>query len=285
MAKPKTYTARSSIAELNRAFYERYDPRFLFNKAITLRAITTERDRFVEAISAFESYGEMKPYIDDHYFEALRAELHFIETHQFEAFFALMMAAFQDKPHWLYLTDYKNEQVKAAVERFLVGDVASLTGGAITTERDFVVRAIYEGWTPRRPDWDTNLDNHWWLLQRMAMRYLAAAGAAEYNAYKHGVRVMTGPSFWSLGDDDAPLIVQESPDSISYLDLRKTEEGYLRLYEVTKQFNPEESFFYLNLMQRMLDTMTKLRRVRLTGEPQEGQVHIILDRNYLGLVG
>jgi len=33
MAKPKTYTARSSIAELNRAFYERYDPRFLFNKA------------------------------------------------------------------------------------------------------------------------------------------------------------------------------------------------------------------------------------------------------------
>jgi len=29
----------------------------------------------------------------------------------------------------------------------------------------------------------------------------------------------------------------------------------------------------------MLDTMTKLRRVRLTGEPQEGQVHIILDLN------
>jgi len=280
VAKPKTYTARSTINELNHTFYDRYDPSFLFNKAITLRLVTTEREKFTEALASFDSYSELASYINDQYFEALRAELHFMETHQFEAFFALMMAAFQDKPHWLYLTEYTNAQIKTAVGHFLDGDVTTLTGGVVSNEHDFVTWTIYEQQKHDTPEWNTNLDNHWWLLQRMAERYRQAADAAEYNSYKHGLRIMTGPALWSLNDPDepdVPLLLHESQDSITYLDLRKTDEGYLQLFEVTKQFNPEESFFYVNLMYHMLDTMTKLRRARYSGVAQGVQGHTIFD--------
>jgi len=276
-AQPKTYIANLTINELNAHFYDRYEPNFLFNKALTLHTITREREKFVHALASFDSYEELKPYITDQYFEALRAELHFMETHQLEAFFALVLAAFQDKPHWLFLTEYTNAKIKTSVDHLLAGDIAALTSGMVTNERDFVTWAVYEGHRPDASEWDTNLDNHWWILQRMAKRYRDAADGAEYNAYKHGLRVMMGPSFWSLGDPDAPLISNESPDSVTYLDMKRTDEGYLELRQVTKQFDPEESFFYLDFIHHMLNTMTKLRRARYLGGVQNVVGHTILD--------
>jgi hypothetical protein len=277
-AKPRTYISRSSgKRELDRAFYDRFDPHFLFYRALTLYAITKESDQFSKALDSFGSQAEVKPYIDARYFGALRADLHFLEAHQFEAFFALMLAVFQPKPHWVYLTEYKTEEIKAAVDQFIAGDFNTLTSGTVVTDRDFVTCTIYHGQQPSDAvsNWETNLDNHAWLLRRMAERYRAAG---EYNAYKHGVRIIAGPASWTLSDDENhPLLHHQSDDSITYLDIRDVGEGGLTLREVTKQFNPKESFFYLQQMHLMLETMVNLRRGCLSDDAVDVRGHVIID--------
>ncbi len=262
-AKTKTYIVRGTIDDINLRFYEAYDPAFLFNKALTLHSITTDKDRFTEALGSRE---DMRPYINDQYFGSLRAELHFLESHQFEAFFALILAAFQDKPHWLYLTEYTNAQVKTAAQQFIDEDIAALTGGMLDNERAFARWAFYYGHEPVDDAltdwWHRNLDNACWLVRRMAKRYLTAP---EYNGYKHGMRIMARPSSWSLGDPEDPIIHQESEDSITYLDVQDIGEGGLTLREVTKQFNPTESFYYLEQMYYMLLVMTKVRHAKFAG--------------------
>lgn len=278
------------MRELNNTFYSRYDPSLLFKRAITLYLITKERDKFTEVLPSFEFYESLKPFIDDQYFAALRAELHFLEAHQFEALFALMLAWFQDKPHWVYLTEYRTEEIKAAIEQFIAGDIARLTNGHVTSDTEFVAEAVYLGQIPTgtSPEWETNLENHAWLLRRMAERY---RDAAEYNAYKHGLRVITGPAMWSLGDPEGdpaiPLLLHQSEDSITYLDVSDIGEGGLTLREITKQFNPEESFLYLQLMHSILDTMTRLRRASLGDTPQyiNGHTFQDIDRDAILLLG
>lgn len=109
----------------------------------------------------------------------------------------------------------------------------------------------------------------------MAERY---RDAPEYNAYKHGVRIITGPAAWFLGEDNGqPLIEHESEDSITYLDIRDVGEGGLTLREVTKQFDPEESFYYLRMMHLMLDTMVQFRRASVGDTTIEVHGHTILD--------
>lgn len=98
-AKLKTYISRSSgTRELNQYFYSRYDPHFLFNRAITLYTITRERDKFTDALASFEMWEQIAPSIDEQYFGSLRAELRFLESHQFEAFFALLIGCISAEP-------------------------------------------------------------------------------------------------------------------------------------------------------------------------------------------
>ncbi len=275
-AKPKTYIVRGTINDINLRFYEAYDPAFLFNKALALHCITTDKDRFSNALSECEG---AKPYLNDQYFGSLRAELHFLESHQFEAFFALMLAVFQDKPHWLYLTEYTNAQVKAAAQQFIDKEIVALTGGMLDNERAFAQWAFYYGQQPVDDAltdwWHRNLDNACWLVRRMATRYLTAP---EYNAYKHGMRIIARPSLWSLNDPEDPenpiIIHQESEDSITYLDVRDIGEGGLTLREVTKQFNPAESFYYLEQMYYMLLVMTKVRHAKLAGIEDLGNLPV-----------
>src|SRR5258706_724166 len=148
--------------------------------------------------------------------------------HQFEGFFALLIAILPDLSHWIYLTTYATGEIKEAVKLFIRGDAEALqelTGGKVTTYSQFVSEAVYtrtrppEG--PKKDNWNENLDNVAWLIKRMAERY--TDGIVEYNAYKHGIRVMTGESLIDIG-----MPVQEgiscgsflhkaSKDSLSYL--------------------------------------------------------------------
>src|SRR5205085_6243904 len=96
------YILRGTAHGLDQQFYRRYDPSFLYNKALALNYITKNQDRFADLLQAFE---ETDQHIDNKYFESLRAELHFMEMHQFESFFALLITIYQPKTHWIYLTE------------------------------------------------------------------------------------------------------------------------------------------------------------------------------------
>lgn len=250
--------------QLNVDFYRRLDESFLWNKAITLHSVTENCDKFFE-ISEIktENDNDRKKYI-----EALNAELHFTESHQTEGLFALMFAAFQELPHWLYLTAYQTKEIKDGITKFVEGDIKSLTQGLLNTQKEFVQYSVYANFKPtdqeKAGNWDKNLDNLVWLLKRIGKKYLEAS---EYNAYKHGLRVFTGEFALFISPDSKPeqkTCFGHSKDSLSYLELKDIGEGGLTVREVTKHFSPTESFNHLFIMQRILDTIKHTRLEKLT---------------------
>jgi len=265
--------------QLNLRFYEGYDHKFLYRKAQTLMHIVTEHEHFKEQIRKGEERSEDSIYnylhsqdIDEKYFESLRAEVYFTEMHQFESLFALAIAAFQVLPHWLYLTIYKPGAIRTAANLFLDGKIAELTHNQVSTKSEFVASAIYTGFTFEEDSrWETNLDNIVWLLDRMAKKYVEATEyrAGEYNAYKHGLRVLTGPT--SLQVATSPqgpyFVIGASDNSLSFLKREDLGEGGMTILEVTKHFNPEESFVHLHIMQLILEEIKNTRLAKMKNEP------------------
>jgi hypothetical protein len=259
------YGLRMNPRELDRIFYERFDTSFLFNKALTLMATIVGGDQFKQQVNAIlqERGGGT---LDDKYSDALRAELFFMVFHQFESFFVLLISPFQNLPDWIYLTAYKTDELKTSVEHFLNQNIRGITQGQCKDEQQFIATAVYGGSIPTDPElqakWDENLDNISWLIHRIGHIYLDELKA--YNSYKHGLRVMVGPSYFAMHLNTAaslgqgPGFTRSSENSLSYLEFEQ-QNGIKEVYEVTKHFDPEISFFYLTAMHQMLETIKTTR--------------------------
>lgn len=125
MAQHPVYILPSTPDEFNLSFYQRYDPAFLFNKVVALKDILDRK----EEITARR--GQMEDLADDAgaaSFEALQAEIHFTEMHQFEVFFMLLLADFQRVPHWIYLTEYPPSMPRQKAEQYIAKETGALTG-------------------------------------------------------------------------------------------------------------------------------------------------------------
>lgn len=251
---------------LNLLFYQSYDEGFLLRKADTLLFIAEHSGEFREFIA--KNGGDPEA-VDKKYLETLRAEVHFAEFHQFEAFFALLIAIFQDLPHWLYLTTYPVGEIRQRVKAYLERDVSTLTNGLLSTLDDFLNWAIYAGFLSTEKDkienWQANLHNIDWLLTRIGRKYLEGS---EYNAYKHGLRVMTGPSYFRFRPSGSPTggISFTSDDSLKFLEIEASEEGNRIVRKTFKHFNPEESIHHLSFMCDILEMVKVVRLARLRGE-------------------
>ena len=70
MPKLTQYILRNTPDELNRRFYQGYDPGFLYHKAKALMFILTEKESFQKLMEQSEEFGAD---IEKNFFEALRA--------------------------------------------------------------------------------------------------------------------------------------------------------------------------------------------------------------------
>ena len=303
MSKKTKHYLYSDRRDLYKRFYDSYDENFLFHKAKTLLSIADAPQEFRQFAQAqgthFTIEGE-----DEIYRQELRAEVHFTEFHQFEAFFALLIAVFQPLPHWLFLTTYTTQEFKTKVQQYLDNDIAGLTNGNTTDRREFIFRAVYSEFVlpeltmtgeaeedeKKREKSNLNLDNIAWLVTRMAQKYL---DGAEYNGYKHGLRVMAGPTFLQFYTEDEngepqSLIHNSAPeDALRYLETKEVprenvnasaevEGSFWQVYETSKEFNPVESINHLNVMNSMLKTLKTTRLGILKQDAQE----VVLNRFY-----
>lgn len=253
--------------DLNRKFYEKYDDTFLFRKADTLLFITDNLQGFRNFV---EEHGGDSTEIDQRFVETLRAEVHFTEFHQFEAFFALLIAVYQELPHWLFLTTYSNREIKNKIKSFLEGDMKELTNGQMDTVNEFLQWSVYAKFISSEEqhsqNWQTNLDNIAWLLNRMSKKYL---DGSEYNAYKHGLRVMTGPSSLKIHANDNPeggTVLFSSNDSLRFLEVERSKNSSQTVRETFKHFNPIESLNHLYFMGNLIETIKGVRLAKINKE-------------------
>ncbi len=274
---PMPYVILGTNHAQNLRFYERYDEHFLFNKVATFLYILDEGEPAIKQIEE-RLVANGGASFSERYLESIRAEIFFTALHQCEVFFALLIAPFQPLPDWLYLTVYKTEEIKQAVEQIVANKIEGVTGGGITTIQDFIKVAVYSEVTAADPQlasrWDENIDNAAWLVKRIGKFFLKYDRA--YNSYKHGLRVMTGPHQLSIGLQNpdsiitAPMhVIQASEDSVTYLQKEPAREvdgeKEIPISEVTKAFNPFEASFYLAKMSQMLETIKATRLTALKG--------------------
>lgn len=277
---------------LNRKFYWAYDPFFIFNKAKLLMFVSESWDDFAAFASSHNvEIGKEGPKTC----QGLRAHIRFSEYHQFEACFSLMLAHFQTEPHWLYLTTYKTKDLLDAARAFAAGEVTALTNGAASTPEAFVNAAIYSDRPPTdaaaSSGWITNLETINWMLRIIAERYVRAASfGGEYNAYKHGVRVLTGTSAVQVGSEPGgPMMtLAASSDSVTFLELEAMSDtvGTKQVFEVLRHFNPVESFKFIEFMALLAENM-KLSRVATIDGAGEVKLHHFtgLDRGAVRALG
>ena len=275
-------------------FYDGFNHKFLYRKAQTLMFLVDEQERFTEMVKQTEEIREegTNNYlscqdIDDKYFEGLRAEVYFTEMHQFESFFALLLAYFSNLPHWLYLRTYTTEEIKTAIQNYVDDNISAATNGAVSTREHFIIHAVYAGnysdEFKGNNEWFESVDSIDWFIKRAGQRYLEAV---EYNAYKHGLRVLTGHSRFTVMPNDAAcnpqgqdFVLGDSEDSLIFPELEDQGEGGLTAVVATKHFNPKESFQYIQVMQFILDEVMRTRRASINGEPLEVDFIQSLDKN------
>lgn len=267
-------------------FYRDYDPDFLWNKAQTLRLITENLDEFKEFLKRTVGTDEG---IDQKFIEGLNAEIHFTELHQFECFFALLLAVFQDMPHWVYLNEYRPGAIRQKARDFLSRDIASLTNESVRDLDEFLLWAVYMGYgflpnSEAHEKWLENLRGLEWMFDRLAAKYIEGI---EYNAYKHGLRLLTGPSCFALFPENQPDkgLSWKSDNSIRFLEIKRGPKGR-KVQQTVKHFDPEEGISNLSFMNLVLGIVKKCRLARLKGEKKLEESFIInMDKEALQNLG
>ena len=98
----------------------------------------------------------------------------------------------------------------------------------------------------------------------MSQKYL---DGTEYNAYKHGIRIITGPTYIKFTPTDNPQggIEFTSDDSVRFLEIEEGKNNTKAVRETFKHFNPIESINHLFIMAELLETIKAVRLARLQG--------------------
>jgi hypothetical protein len=138
--KKRAVSTDWSQNELDDWFYKGYDPAFLLHNAHAIPCVLDHLSEY-GVWRRQQDFGKKEWWweADTHFAPTLAAELFFTVIQQFEAFMALVLAAFQRAPHWLFLTKgYQPSDVKRWAETLLADDISNLTNGMCATKREFV---------------------------------------------------------------------------------------------------------------------------------------------------
>jgi hypothetical protein len=273
MSKKKPYMLFRIPHEADLRFYDGYDPKFLFRKADTLFFVYQNRDEYRKFV---ETCGGSAEEMDDNYFHGLAAELHCSAMQQSECFFALLLAAFQPLPHWLFLTSYRNEMRERA-QALIEEQIEVVTSGICKQPRHFVAKSVYPGVDlPDDPEWTTALDSIFWFISEMGKCYLSGG---EYNAYKHGLRVLPGEHNFMVdisGSGDFRTFLS-MPHALSYLEIDSQVDGRY-VNEVTKQIDPLHAFHSIQIMASIAEVVCSIRLGGL--QKQEVQIKkLMIDKD------
>lgn len=245
---------------LNLKFYTQFDEWFLNRKVEILSTILEDP----ELLGRFS--GEDQTEIERTK-QSLGAEILFAQFHLFETFFAMLLAPFQDLPHWIFLSTYETGDIKEKARQFVAGQVNELSNGMFTSMADFLTYSIFDCYAPKIEEDElktriADMNTLGWLITRMAQRYLKGD---EYNSYKHGLRIVASRFRLAASVGNAvPTNLIDATHSITHLKLGRGEDG-TTVHVETKAFNPKEFQTYVNYMSILLSNMKSVRTAKLKG--------------------
>ena len=257
MNAPKQLRLFRSHSDAELRFYDGYDPNFLASKGGILFLAAQHPDAFRDFVAAV---GGNESEIDATVFHTFVSALHFSVLHQFEALFALLLAEFQDLPHWVFLTEYRTREIKTKAQAYIDHQYDLISAGVCSDRAEFITRSVYSGITvpeDMESSFRLSVNDIGWLIEEGAKRYL---GSPEYNAYKHGLRVLPGAMTLKFGKPGMPPTntLFSMPHSVTFLEREELDDGY-GYSEVTKEVNAEDSYQWLLALASIAEAVRDIR--------------------------
>jgi hypothetical protein len=272
----------ATVLEADADFYEAYDALFLVRKARLLYRVYEDSI----ASSSASRNGDASPARDEVELRTLLAtELHCAAYHQTEALIALILAEYQDKPDWVYLTTYGNSEPKEAAKA-MAKRVVTIPHTTASNLRQLVKEGVYANWDLSKTEfaavWDTSIQSIMALLEIVSEQFV---DGHEYNSYKHGLRVVLGSAALGIAPDGTThnvSTVAAMPHAMTFLQIEKLGKDY-GAHTVTKEVKPEYSLEVIECMGSLLTTIKTFRLARTKGTlPSEVQLPmydtVLLDR-------
>ncbi len=133
---------RPSAREADLIFYRDYDPEFLLKKALFLATIYRQPDECADLMQwPHDDFKEA-------FLGSIAAEVHCTAFHQCEALLALILAEYQNRPDWVYLSTYGTREIKDAAGNLVDHNIEAITHGANQAPDELVATAVYANCKP-----------------------------------------------------------------------------------------------------------------------------------------
>jgi len=267
----------TTVAEADRAFYQSYDALFLARKVELLYEMYRNSTAILAA-----SQGWERPIgsVEEELRTLLATELHCTVFHQTEAVIALLLAEYQDKPDWVYLTTYGNAEIKEAASA--IANNQSIPRTTASGMKDLVKTAVYARFDLSKisevaAQWERSISSIISLLQIISEQFI---DAHEYNSYKHGLRVVLGSASLGVAQGDLAdqkiAIVSSMRHAMTFLQLERLKDGD-GAQMVTKQVIPEYSSEVVRCLASLASTIKSFRLARINGAPPDEMLFPVFD--------
>jgi hypothetical protein len=255
---------RATVADADKEFYTSYDAMFLARKAGLLYALYEKSSSFLSGSGDWNI-----PVSSDEELRTLLAtELHCTAFHQTEALIALLLAEYQDRPDWVYLTTYGNAEIKEAAKA-IKSRFAEIPGTSASNLKQLVEQGVYANVDLSKTEiarqWQESILSIMALLEIVAEQFL---DGHEYNSYKHGLRVVLGSANFGIAQGElTPDKIRpfaSMPHSVTFLQIENLSEDY-GAQMVTKDVNPEYSYRVVQCMGSLVSLIKTFRLARIQG--------------------
>lgn len=250
----------------DKTFYDGYDPLFLARKAAVLYGIYKNYSGFMDCS---ESWNLGSSVGEEELKTLLAVELHCASFHQAEAMIALLLAEYQNRPDWVFLTTYRNTEIKNAAKALVSHDYAAISSGTAKSIEDFINAAVLATWQLSQGvgtnAWKESIRGIGYLIELVAEQFLSGH---EYNSYKHGLRVVAGSARFAFVPSLNSKNITSSMSmrhSMTYLQMLKVQGGYGGQM-VTKEIDPEYSHELIQCMAPVLSLIKTMRVARIDKE-------------------
>ncbi len=254
-----------TVQQADAAFYESYDALFVVKKARLLHRLYRES---AAAVSELENTAASPDPDGEELRTLLATELHCAAYHQTEALLALLLAEYQDRPDWVYLTTYGNSEPKEAAKAIIHG-YCDIPGTSAANLCQLVKQGVFANWdlskTTIATIWEESIESITALLQIVSEQFV---NGHEYNSYKHGLRVVLGSAALGVAPSGATQAkvhtVAYMPHSMTFLQIEKLGHDY-GAHMTTKEMKPEYSAEVIECMGSLLTTIKTFRLARSAG--------------------
>jgi hypothetical protein len=259
-----------TVNDADEAFYKSYDALFLARKVELLYAMYRNAGSFLDGV---QTWNRAVTSSEEQLRSFLATELHCTVFHQTEALIALLLAEYQDKPDWVYLTTYGNPEIKKAAEA--IAKHEQIPGTTAVNMADLVKTAVFATWDLSksegiREQWNETISSTIALLQIVSEQFI---DAQEYNSYKHGLRVVLGSASFGVASGKLAehnfVTFASMPHAMTFLE-KETVGQDDGAKMVSKETKPEYSFDAVTCMANLVSTIKSFRLARIYNKlPEE----------------